>query len=196
MKQVDVTAHFDKIAKYYDSYKKNHAYYFNFVKRGLKKRIPKGKRILDYGCGTGSYLHALSPSHGVGYDLSQGMLKIAKEKYANNKNLFFTKSVNMIKGNFDFIICVDAIEHFSNTNKEFKIMRQFMSYDTKLVVSYVDNRWDWLINLLGSFKKKTPEGPYKRIKRFEVISAAENAGLKLVSPIPFGLIDVFIFEKK
>ena len=193
MNQLSVTKHFNKIAKDYDSYKKNHAYYSSLVKYELKKRISKGKKILDYGCGTGEILNVLSPIKGIGFDASGEMIKIAKKKFSNQKNLAFTNKIEEIKGNFDYIISVDTVEHFADPAKEFEKIKNFMDQKTKLIVSYGNPRWNWLIKILEKIAPKTPEGPHNRISQKGVIIAAEKSGLKLVRPVPFWLIDIFTF---
>lgn len=193
--QKQVTVHFNKIAKNYDLYKKNHSYYLNLVKWELGKRIPKGVRILDYGCGTGDILNFLSPTYGVGFDPSREMIKIANKKFLGKKNLTFTDKAGEIKGHFDYIVSVDTIEHFANPTAEFRKIKKFMDKSTKFIVSYGNPRWNWLISILEKIKPKTPEGPHNRISQKEVIIAARKAGLKLSKPVPFWLIDIFIFEK-
>jgi 2-polyprenyl-3-methyl-5-hydroxy-6-metoxy-1,4-benzoquinol methylase len=152
---------------------------------------------LDYGCGTGEILNFLSPAFGIGYDPSRKMIKIAKKKFSQrNKNLAFTSRLQEVKGDFDYVVSVDTIEHFANPAREFKKMAAFLGRKTKLVISYVDSKWDWLIKTLALIRPKTPEGPHKRITRNELIEAADKAGLKLLqssnSAIPVG---IFVFEK-
>ena len=45
-------------------------YFYGYLTRALRARIPPGQRVLDIGCGSGHLLAALEPSHGVGIDLS------------------------------------------------------------------------------------------------------------------------------
>ena len=68
-----------------------------------------------------------------------------------------------------------------------------MDKNTRLIVSYGNPRWNWLISILEKIRPKTPEGPHNRISQKEVIIAAQKAGLKLSKPVPFRLIDIFIF---
>ncbi len=46
----------------------------------LKFLIPKGKRVLEIGCGIGDTLASLEPSYGLGIDFSPGMIEQAKKE--------------------------------------------------------------------------------------------------------------------
>jgi ubiquinone/menaquinone biosynthesis C-methylase UbiE len=61
----------------------------------LEKKLSgiKPQNVLDIGCGNGAFLSRLSPQFecGTGVDLSEGMLKTARARHADNKKLQFTK---------------------------------------------------------------------------------------------------------
>ena len=53
-----------------ESSRRRHGYYYGYLERVLRARIPAGERILDLGCGSGHLLAALEPAYGVGIDVS------------------------------------------------------------------------------------------------------------------------------
>src|SRR3989304_3469301 len=175
MKQEEVTGHFDKIAPQYDDYKRKNAFYYSSIKRALKKIIPEGKRILDFGCGTGEILASLKPSMGVGYDISSKMIELARKKHAKNRFSRFTTSFNQISENFDYILMVDVIEHLVNPQNKLKEV----------------------------LKLKMPEGPHNRLSSKVVIEIASRAGLtlknsqkaKIFQLLPISPITILSFKR-
>src|SRR3989304_8124443 len=174
MKQEEVTGHFDKIAPQYDDYKRKNAFYYSSIKRALKKIIPEGKRILDFGCGTGEILASLKPSMGVGNDTSSKMIELARKKHAKNRFSRFTTSFNQISENFDYILMVDVIEHLVNPQNKLKEVLKFMDKNTKLIICFVDSKWEPSLLLLESLKLKMPEGPHNRLSSKVVIEIASR----------------------
>src|SRR5688572_18236041 len=61
----------DENAATRDAWIRRNAFYYAEDLRYMQFLVPKGVRVLDLGCGTGDLLAALSPSYGVGVDLSE-----------------------------------------------------------------------------------------------------------------------------
>src|SRR3972149_1571887 len=196
MKQKDVALHFDSIAEKYDYYKRLNSYYYNSIKRTLKGLVPPGKRILDVGTATGQILSFLSPSRGVGYDISPRMIQIAKRKNGKRKNLRFVTSLNQLSGPFDYILLIDVIEHLVKPKEVFKKLFYLANKKTFLIISYIDPFFNPLLFLMEKLNLKMPEGPHKRPKNHEVLKMASDSGFKLIRKLwKLPLITFLIFKK-
>lgn len=85
--QDELAAQYDRLAEGYDKH------YFSpydqaenlVVGRLLNEAGANQGHVLDLGCGTGVFLDIMGPRHGYhGLDLSEGMLKRAREKYPDH----------------------------------------------------------------------------------------------------------------
>jgi 2-polyprenyl-3-methyl-5-hydroxy-6-metoxy-1,4-benzoquinol methylase len=81
----------------------------------LIKKIKKGDRILDYGCGSGTHGIACAQkgSNVHFYDISTPMLTLTISRYLR-RNLkhyphYYEKTIP--RNNFDYVFCADVIEH-------------------------------------------------------------------------------------
>jgi 2-polyprenyl-3-methyl-5-hydroxy-6-metoxy-1,4-benzoquinol methylase len=82
----------------------------------------KGKKILDFGCGTGIYAKKLSNMGAkvYGFDVSNEMLKIAKN-YAPKAKLKKGSGYNIpFDGKFDVVVAALVLDYFKDWNKVFK----------------------------------------------------------------------------
>ena len=82
----------------------------------LKKYINNGS-ILDYGCGTGSFLVTAEKhefTNNIGIDVSEYSTSIAKSKAL--KSSFYINKENLKKNKFDCLSFIDSIAHIQDIN--------------------------------------------------------------------------------
>ena len=77
----------------------------------------RGARILDAGCGTGVLSRMLDEKGAevVGVDISEKLIEVAKNRSSLNKNIeyFAGDMKEQSFGNFDYIIAMDSLIHYS-----------------------------------------------------------------------------------
>lgn len=204
MKQSAVASHFDSIASQYDKYKRKNPHYYSAIKNALRDLIPPGKRIFDFGCGTGEILAHLSPSFGVGYDISSKMVEIARKKFKTKKNLRFVTQLNAISGPFDFLLMIDVVEHLEDPQKAIRALTELMNNESLLVLSFVDSSWEPVLWIMEKLGLKMPEGPHQRVATDRIIEIGKKEGLenteiqkvKITKLLPFTPISLLLFRKK
>ena len=182
-----VNRHFNKIAKRYDFFKSKNSFYYSNLKDLLTSLIPKGKKVLEFGCGTGDLIAYLHPNPGVGYDPSVEMIKIARNKHSNIK--FTTKIFN---DKFDYIFMSDVVEHLKDPEKEFKKISKLMHKDTLFINTMANPIWEPLLMLWEKLGLKMPEGPHHRFKIYDLRIMIKKTGMRIIKHDYKLLVPVYI----
>jgi SAM-dependent methyltransferase len=161
---ISVVGHFDSIAGEYDEWKRRNWYYQSQLIDLIRRHVPPGRRVVEYGCGTGDILAALDPSAGWGVDISAGMLDRARRKYADRPALSFH-----LAGEFrrpdpppDFIVLADVVEHIEYPGAAFHAIASLAGPRTVFVVTMVNPIWQPIFLVLEALGLKMPEGPHRR----------------------------------
>src|SRR3989339_870595 len=163
---ITVREHFNQIAGDYDGWKKKNWYYYKSLKDLYHNLIPEGTSVLEAGCGTGEILVFLRPSRGVGFDISEKMIALGKEKYKDYKNISFyagTAETLDLNEKFDFIFLSDVIEHLDDVNSSLATLKKFCHENTKVIISMINPLWEVPFMVLEKLNLKMPEGPHNRI---------------------------------
>ncbi len=90
------------------------------MQAAIIEKLPKdlrGTRIMDAGCGTGVLSRMLDErgAEVVGVDISEKLIEVAKNRSSLNKNIeyFAGDMKEQSFGNFDYIIAMDSLIHYS-----------------------------------------------------------------------------------
>jgi len=97
------------------------------------------KKVLDVGCGTGIILSLLSKNESIslsGVDLSENMLKIAKQKLDDRVELKIGDSEQLPWKNntFDAIICTDSFHHYPEPEKVLGEMARVLKSSGHIII--------------------------------------------------------------
>ena len=161
-KKSRVQAFYDKLGADWEQWVALSRYYHTALERILKFIVPPGQRVLDIGCGNGDHLANLQPSLGVGVDLSEGMLGLARRKHAGfeyhqqaAEELALPKhEVRDGDGGFDAITMVNVVGELADVLGAFKRLRPLVRPDTRLVIVFYNHLWEPLVRPATALRLK------------------------------------------
>jgi SAM-dependent methyltransferase len=155
-----ILKHAEQIADQRESWINRSRCYYRDDRAYMRFLIPPGQRVLDLGCGTGDLLSALSPSYGVGVDLSQRMIDLAVSRYSDLH--FFRGDIEdpdflaSIKDTFDVIVLSDTIGYLDDCTETLNRLHRFCTRDTRVVIAYYAWFWEPVLEFGEKFGMKMP----------------------------------------
>jgi len=177
-KKKDIARHFEIIAKDYDKFKSMNWYYHETIKNFLKSSIPPGKKVLELGSGTGDILAGLSPTVGLGIDISKEMVALSKKKYPKLHFAQGTVENFRLKQKFDFVVMVDVIEHLYNHKQAFTNLKKQIG-KTPFIMTMDNPAWETIMMISEKLGLKMPEGDHVRLSRKDVVRLYQETGFIL-----------------
>lgn len=141
-------------------------YFYSYLTRLLRVRVPPGLRLLDLGCGSGHLLAALGPSHGVGIDLSAKAVANARRLHVGEHLHFFEgdgsdpRLLAEMDGPFDVVLMVNVVTHLTDVQSAFEALHTVCHARTRVLIYSYSRLWQPLLRLaelLGLKYRQPPE---------------------------------------
>ncbi len=155
-------------------------FYFQELLRYYRFFIPEGSSVLELGCGTGDFLAGLAPSYGVGVDVSDQMVAVAKEKYP--KLEFVCANIEEFKSNktFDYIIISDTLGSVENIQDLLQKLHAVMTADTRVLINYYNELWGPVLRFGEKCGLKMPEVVFNWLSIDDIANFLEISGYQTI----------------
>ncbi|MBM3251747.1 MAG: glycosyltransferase [Candidatus Omnitrophica bacterium] len=153
----DIINHYNALAQKRDYYRAKNKYYYYLLNKQYRYFVPENKKVLEVGCGTGDLLNVLNPSLGVGIDISEEMIKIARGKYPNLS--FRVGEINELKTSekFDYVVLSGLIGEIDDIQKSLESLKPFCTKDTRIVIEYYSYFWQYILKIGEKLHMKIPQ---------------------------------------
>ena len=156
MKEQDIKKYFDQMAPNRDKWKKGSRYYYNHLENFISFLVPENKRVIEIGCGTGDLLFKLKSSYGLGVDISEKMIELARQKSSNPKIEFKTGTIDDIDGLFDYVILSDLIGYLPDIEEFFRKLSKITHSQSRIIITQYSQLWEPVLNLASSAGLRMP----------------------------------------
>jgi SAM-dependent methyltransferase len=206
----------EEVRQFYESHHeglershRRHRYYYGYLTRILRVRIPEGLRVLDLGCGSGRLLSALKPSYGVGIDLSAPAIRAARERHGGEGLVFLQGDcadralLATTRGPFDVILLLNVVTHLTDVQATLEALHAVSHAHTRVLIYSYSRLWQPLLRLgemLGLKYRQPPESwlPPEEIKNmlsladFEVVRDDAHIVLPAYVPLLSELLNRYV----
>jgi ubiquinone/menaquinone biosynthesis C-methylase UbiE len=145
--------------------------------------IGGGRRLLDLGAGTGSYLRHLVGAgfHGTGLDISDAMLRVAAQRLHGSAMLVLgdARCLPFKRAGFDQILATRVLSHIDDVATVFREARRVLAQGGDLVISDLDPAHDYSNTELPLLGRKIAVTTYKHSLTSLAAMAEANGGFTL-----------------
>lgn len=185
--------HWDAQAATYDRAKTRNAAYYRSLARLVGEAVPGSHRgrVLEAGCGTGQILASLEPRAGIGIDVSEAMIRRARERHAGRPDLAFRvadAADAATGGPFDAVVCTDVLEHVADWRVVVDTLAAACGEGGILVLTTPSPLWAAPLWVLEKLHLKMPEGPHRYVARRAVAARLRQRGMQVLRVETHGVI--------
>lgn len=132
--------HMAKFAQSRDTWIRRNKYFYDKVKHLLRFIIEPQKRVLNIRCQTGHLLDAVNPSRGVGVEISEEMVEVAKCAYPQFEFVQSDSEAYQPSEKFDYIIFSDVSDTVDLQSSLVRLQAACLPH-TRLVIYTYNHLW-------------------------------------------------------
>jgi len=150
----------DEVRRFYETHhqgiersRRRHRYFYDYLTRVLRVRVPPGLRVLDLGCGSGDLLAPLQPSYGVGIDVSGPAICAARERHGSERLRFLQGDLAdpavlaEAGGPFDVVMMVNVVTHLRDVQAALERLHGLCHPRTRILIYSYSRAWQPLLRV-------------------------------------------------
>jgi SAM-dependent methyltransferase len=180
-KSAKLKEHFDAIASLRPKFKSRARYYYKSLENLMGFIIPRGKRVIEIGCGTGELLAAMEPSDGVGVDISGKMLDIARHKFPPLRFVEADAHQLDVDGTFDYVIMSDLVGNLEDVQLCFEQLHKITEPRSRVIVTHYNKLWYPVVSLAEWLGVKSSAGIQNWLSIGDLAGIMNLAGFEVVT---------------
>ena len=150
-------SHWNSIARKRDNWRGMGKWYHRRIIEIYQYLVSPNQRILEIGCGMGSLLAHLKPSHGVGIDFSEEMIARAKQRHPELEyHQIDAHDLSSLEGEFDVIIFSDTVNDLWDVQRALEQTKRLCTPHTRLILNFYNHLWQLPLTIAQNLNLAAP----------------------------------------
>ena len=187
-------SHWNSIANKRDHWRGMGKWYHRRLIEIYQYLVSPNQRILEVGCGMGSLLAHLKPSHGVGIDFSAEMIARAKQRHPElDYHQMDAHDLSDLEGEFDVIIFSDTVNDLWDVQRALEQTKRLCTPHTRLILNFYNHLWQIPLTLAQNLNLAAPMLHQNWLTPEDVNNMLQLAGFESIRsmqeilwPLPLG----------
>ncbi len=166
-------------------------YYYESLKRLLRRLVEPGKRVLNIRCQTGFLLDALQASYGVGVEISPEMVEVARAAHPRFKYYEAFPEDFVPSERFDYILLCD-VGDIADVQKTLLRLQPACERHTRLIIYSYNDLWEPLIRLAQWLHLKIPQTEQNWLSEQDLVGLLTLSGFEWLRTYRTALMPKYI----
>lgn len=190
-------AHYDALASRRQQWIERNPSFYEDEYRFMRFLVTEGLRVFEIGCGSGDLLAALKPSYGVGIDIADGMIAVAKASYPGLNfivgDIEDENVVAKLAGPFDVIVISDAIGAMDDCQTMLDRLQGLCTPETRVIVAYFNQLWRPALRFGEIVGRRMPHPPQSWLSPRDLASLFRLANFEVIRTEARQLVPLRLF---
>jgi SAM-dependent methyltransferase len=161
-------------------WRKQNAYYYEWLDRIYKFAVRPGSRVLHVGCECGDLLAAVEPSHGVGIDTDGELIELAKRRFPHLTFHVADPHGLELNETFDYILICNSLGRWHDIQQVLEHVRPLTQEHTRIVITYYNHLWEGILRLGSWLGIRRPYSYQNWLPRQDIANLLKLSGFDVI----------------
>ncbi len=131
-------------------------YYHRRLSEVYRNLVAPGLRVLELGCGRGDLLASLHPAVGVGVDISEEMIRVARQRHPELRLICQDAAEAELDETFDVVILSDLVNDLWDVQRVLERVRRVCTPATRVLINTHSRAWELPLAVAAWLKLARP----------------------------------------
>jgi hypothetical protein len=143
--------------------------------------VQPNSEVLEVGSGLGYLLDSVNPKSGLGIDLNNSVVEVAKQKFPHLE--FWVKEAESFEcdRSFDYILLANTISYFENIQKALINLKETCKPSTKILLIFHNPGWEFILKLAILINQRMPVENLNWLSYEDIENLLTLAGFEVIS---------------
>lgn len=181
--QKTIREHFDWVTEHDREVRPKQREFHLQLLQHFRHHIPKGSRVLEWGCSYGDLLRCLEPSRGLGIDFSEAMVRKARTSAGDSTCEFRVGDVlgSEVAEGFDHIICDYLLGYVPDIQAALEKIKRSTHPHTRLHITALNTSWKHALPVAEKLGWAMPQPASNWLSLQDITNLLELTGWEVVS---------------
>jgi SAM-dependent methyltransferase len=176
-----LSSFFDEFVRVEPMWARRNRTYHRLVTQILQFQTAGSRDVLEIGCGSGDLLAALAPDHGVGVDVSPGMIAEARRRHPELEFVVAAGEEIDLERTFDLIVLSDLIPYVHDLVALFGRVAAHSRRGTRVVIHSYNRLWKPVFRVAELLRLKSRQPIRNWVSPADVRNLLQLSGLEVVT---------------
>jgi len=176
----ELRSFYDKIASERRAWIAKNSYYHEDIQAFASFNVLPEDSVLEIGCGPGDLVAALPCRNKTGMDLSENMLKLAREKYPSCEFMQADAGDLPAGRTYDKVILSDTIGLLPDVQAAFESLQRVTSPTSRVLITYYNYLWEPFLKMAEQWGLKMPQPVQNWLPLDDIENLLTLAGFEVI----------------
>jgi len=164
-----------------EKWRNRNLYYYHDIERFCRFLVQPQTKVLEVGSSLGYLLYGVQPGYGVGIDINEEMIELAREKFPHLEFRLEDAEEFQPNSTFDYVILANTISYIHHIQQALHHIYLACQPETRVILTFHNPAWEPILKLATLIGQRMPISDLNWLSFEDVENLLNITGFEIIS---------------